>query len=449
MSLPGNHRLNQTAQRLSLHPLRAELYNELHSRPFQVIPCPARVTHIALLTTSEQRRQQFLHFQALHERFGVTPPSEDISCLEQRFGRLRVRREMHMEFASYTFVNEGPEAADPFEVTGITGLPEGWLDQLSGEVVAAFHLHLQDADEDSEQDLARVRPWFEGMRLVCSSPLEGSARIWGSFQLHSDGFGRFMVLNRNLSDSQLGRLTQRIMEIETYRLMSLLALPLARRMSPALSEMDQQLAAITHTLAENQAVEEQEILARLSNIAARIEAFRAHSTFRFSATRAYHQLVLSRLEELREDEFSGHLTISEFLTRRLTPAVKTCESTAERLEDLSRRIDRASELIRTRVDLAIQTQNQELLASMERRSRIQLMMQHTVEGLSVVAISYYLIGLLKFGLDAAHQAGLPIDTSLALGVAIPLVLGLVYLSVRRIHHRFLKLARRERAGTDS
>ncbi len=111
--------------------------------------------------------------------------------------------------------------------------------------------------------------------------------------------------------------------------------------------------------------------------------------------------MLTRLEELREDEVSGHLTITEFMTRRLTPpAVKTCEAVNERLEDLSRRVDRASEMMRTRVELAIQSQNQQLLSSMDRRSRIQLMMQHTVEGFSVVAISYYLIGLLKLGLDA-------------------------------------------------
>ncbi|MDX1634820.1 MAG: DUF3422 domain-containing protein [Marinobacter sp.] len=440
--------MNQSAQGLSLHPLRAELYNELHSRPFQVIPCPARVTHIALLTSDAQRQAQFRHFQQLHELMGATPPQRDTSCQEQRFGSLRVRREMHMEFASYTFIQEASEKGEPFRETGISGLPPGWLDQLSGEVVAAFHLDLQQVDDNAEEDLARVRPWFEGMRLVGSSPQEGSARVWGSFQLHSDGFGRFLVLNRQLSDSQLGRLTQRILEIETYRLMSLLALPLARNMSPSLTDMDRQLAGITQTLAENQAVDEQEILTRLSHIAARIEAFRAQSTFRFSATRAYHRLVLARLEELREDELSGHLTIREFMTRRLTPAVKTCESVADRLEDLSRRIDRASELIRTRVDLAIQNQNQELLASMDRRSRIQLMMQHTVEGLSVVAISYYLIGLLKYGLDAAYQAGLPFNKSLALGIAIPLVLALVYLSVRRIHRRFLTLARKERSGRE-
>jgi uncharacterized membrane-anchored protein len=278
---------------------------------------------------------------------------------------------------------------------------------------------------------------------VGSSPQEGAARVLGSFQLHSDNFGRFMVLNHHMSNSQLGRLVQRLMEIETYRLMSLLALPVAREITPSLNDMDQQLARITQSLADNESLDEQQILAELTNIAARIEAYRAHTTFRFSATRAYHRLVLTRLEELREDEVSGHLTITEFMTRRLTPAVKTCEAVNERLEDLSRRVDRASEMMRTRVELAIQSQNQQLLSSMDRRSRIQLMMQHTVEGFSVVAISYYLIGLLKLGLDALKGTGLPINESLVTALAIPVVMVLVFIGIRIIHHRFIRMARRQ------
>ena len=233
------------------------------------------------------------------------------------------------------------------------------------------------------------------------------------------------------------------MEIETYRLMSLLALPLAREITPSLNDMDHKLATITQSLADNESLDEQQILAELTHIAARIEAYRARSTFRFAATRAYHELVLTRLEELREDEVSGHLTISEFMTRRLTPAVKTCEAVGERLEDLSRRVDRASDMMRTRVELAIQSQNQQLLSSMDRRSRIQLMMQHTVEGFSVVAISYYLISLLKLGLDVLQDSGLAFNKSLVLGVAIPVIMVLVFLGIRTIHHRFIRMARRQ------
>ncbi|WP_300495097.1 DUF3422 family protein [Marinobacter sp.] len=436
--------MNSPLKQLDLHPLREELYNELHSRPFHVLPCPAQVTHIALLTTPEQRAVQFRHWQDLHIMLGQPEPLEDVSCYEATFGSLRIRREMHMEFASYTFINLGiGDNHHPFQDTGISSLPKGWLEKLTGTVVAAFHIDLQQALNGPETDLAQIRHWFEGERLVGSSPWEGKARVWGTFRLHSDGFGRFMVLNRDMSDSQLGRLTQRLMEIETYRLMSLLALPLAREMTPSLNDMDQQLAVITQSLADNQDIDEREVLADLTNIAARIEAFRAHATFRFSATRAYHQLVLTRLEELREDELSGHLTITEFMTRRLTPAVETCESVKERLEDLSRRVDRASDMVRTRVELAIQSQNQQLLSSMDRRSKIQLMMQHTVEGFSVVVISYYLLALLKLALESADDAGFDVNTSLVLGIAIPVVLGLVFIGVRMIHHRFIRLARRQ------
>ena len=436
--------MNPPLTQLDLHPLRAELYNELHSRPFHVLPCPAQVTHIALITTPEQRADQFRHWQDLHIMLGQPEPREDVSCYEATFGSLRIRREMHMEFASYTFINLGiGDDHQPFQDTGISSLPKGWLEKLTGTVVAAFHIDLQQALNGPETDLAQIRHWFEGERLVGSSPWEGKARVWGTFRLHSDGFGRFMVLNRDMSDSQLGRLTQRLMEIETYRLMSLLSLPLAREMTPSLNDMDQQLAVITQSLADNQDIDEREVLADLTNIAARIEAFRAHATFRFSATRAYHQLVLTRLEELREDELSGHLTITEFMTRRLTPAVETCESVKERLEDLSRRVDRASDMVRTRVELAIQSQNQQLLSSMDRRSKIQLMMQHTVEGFSVVVISYYLLALLKLALESADDAGFDVNTSLVLGIAIPVVLGLVFIGVRMIHHRFIRLARRQ------
>jgi uncharacterized membrane-anchored protein len=152
---------------------------------------------------------------------------------------------------------------------------------------------------------------------------------------------------------------------------------------------------------------------------------------------------MTRLDELREDELSGHLTLTEFLTRRLTPAVKTCEAVGERLEDLSRRVDRASDMTRMRVELAIQSQNQQLLSSMDRRSRIQLMMQHTVEGFSVVAITYYLIGLLKLALDSVYEAGIIFNKSLTLGIAIPATLALVYLGVRLVHHHFIRMAKHQ------
>lgn len=432
---------------MNIHPLRSLLYDELHSRPFQVIPSPARVTHMALICNEADKQAQKQHLQALYNLFGCPAWQGDGNCSEYDCGNFRLRLERHTEFTTLTFVNlDIPDGSEPFAVTGLTPLPEGWIDALPGEVVAAFHVCIEDARHHPEPSLPQVKQAFEEMRLVGSSPQDGDARVWASFQLHSDDFGRLMVINKQMSDSQLGRLTQRLMEIETYRLMALLSLPLARTVSPELVNMDARLAELTQQLAGNGEVNERELLADLIDMAARIESWRARSTFRFGATKAYHELVLTRLEALREDEVSGHLTITEFLTRRLTPAVRTCQASSERLEDLSRRVDRVSDMMRTRVELGIQHQNQQLLSSMDRRSRIQLMMQHTVEGLSVVAISYYLIGLLKYLFEALYDVGVPLDKSMAIGVSVPVVALGVWLVTRRIRHHFIKLARKDSLG---
>jgi len=436
-----NRIVNPPLHKLDFHPLRESLYNELHARPFQVLPCPSQVSHLALITTPEQRTAQFHHWQNLHAQLGQSIPHDDESCFEATIGDLRIRRELHMEFTAYTFIHLGVrEDHQPFRETGLTGLPARWLEQLTGTVVAAFHLDLQSAVENQQPDPAAIRNYFDGERLVGSRPAEGKAQVWSSFKLHEDGFGRFMIVNGGLSDSQLGRLTQRLMELETYRLMALLALPEARDMTPDLNRMDQTLATITDSLTDDTRVDEPRVLARLTDMAARIEAFRAHSTFRFAATRAYHQLVLARLAVLREDELSGHLTIREFMNRRLTPAVETCESVSDRLDDLSRRVGRASDMMRTRVELAIQNQNQQLLSSMNQRSKVQLMMQHTVESFSVVVISFYLIALMRMAMDVAQEAGFDFNKPLLLGLAIPTTITLVYFTVRSIRRRFLKLA---------
>ncbi len=426
---------------LQMHPMRGALYNELHSRPFQVIPSPARITHLAVMCDAEESLQQFEHLKTLYEHFGHSVPEVDELCYHADFGQLRVRREKHMEFTTYTFINTDIEqGGNPFDATGLTPLPEGWLANIPGTVISAFHVSVEDARQTHELNLPLVKRFFEGMRLVGSSPQDGDARVWTTFQMHSDGFGRFLIYNKQMSDSQLGRLTQRIMEIEVYRLMCLLSLPTARDISPTLGAMDQRLADVTDHLAHATDIDEQALLSRLTDMAAWVEDCRARATFRFSATYAYHDLVIKRLEELREDEVSGHLTITEFMTRRLTPAVKTCRATSNRLEDLSRRIDRVAEMMRTRVELSIQSQNQDLLASMDQRSKVQLMMQHTVEGLSVAAISYYTIGLIKYLLEALYNSGVSLNKDLILGVSVPVVIGLVAFTTRKIHKHFLKMA---------
>lgn len=428
-----------------MHDQRDGLYAELHSRPFLIIPSPSRISYLAVMVDAQQKRTDFNNFCALFEHFSATAPRHDAVCIEADFGDLRVRRETHLEFISYTVIDERDVyASDPFAHTGLDRLPKAWLQSLHGTVIAAFHVAIENAKDNGAPDKNAARSYFEDMRLVGSRPQNGDAQVWTAFQTHSDGCGRFAVYNYNMSETQLGRMVQRLIEIEAYRLMALLGLPLAREYNQNLAPMDQKLADLTALLADKDIdVDEQAVLSEIIDMAAWVESARAETSFRFSATAAYHDLVLNRLAALKEDEVSGHLTITEFMTRRLTPAVRTCKATDKNLENLSRRIDRVSDMMRTRVEMTIQSQNQHLLASMDRRSKIQLAMQHTVEGLSVAAISYYSIGLIKYLIEAAYEKGAPIDKSLAVGVAVPLVIGGVWWATRRIHKRFMKLAKEQ------
>ncbi len=433
--------LSTPTDKLELHPLRTLLYEEMHSRPFQVIPSPARISHLSVQCDEAQKHAQFEHLQQLCHYFGAPLPEQDVPCFQGRFGDLQVRREKHLEFVAYTFIWLNGQSQDPFAETGISHLPPDWIEGIPGRLVAAFHLSVEDARNQLEPAIPAVKSYFDALPLVGSQPSNGAAQVWTSFQLHDDGYGRFLIYNREMSDSQLGRLVQRLVEIESYRLMALLGLPLAREISPRLQQMDLQLAELTQTLSEEvHGEDERLLLSQLTKLASQVEAYRAQSTFRFNATTAYQDLLTSRIHDLREDEVSGHLTLQEFIDRRMNPAVRTCQAVAERLEDLSRRIDRVSDMLRTQIELSIQGQNQELLSSMDRRSRIQLMMQHTVEGLSVAAISYYSIGLVKIFLGVLYDQGVQLDKSLALGISMPLVILMVALITRRIHSKFSKLA---------
>ncbi|MCZ2722455.1 DUF3422 domain-containing protein [Marinomonas sp. 15G1-11] len=427
---------------LKVHPMRDQLYAELHSRPFQVLMSPARVSYVAVLSSPEEKSQDFEHFCGLYQINGETPPKEDGVCIEVDLGYLRIRREKHVEFISYTFIRLATNADDdPFKDNAFNFLPDNWLSGLPGTVIAAFHIAVEDARNQIDPDLSIAKGLFENMRLIGSRPQHGDAQVWTSFQVHSDGCGRFLIYNKNMSDSQLGRMVQRIVEIETYRLMALLSLGLARQYSAQLAKMDDKLAEATGRLSESkEKLDESALLRELIDMAAWVEAARARTTFRFSATMAYQELVMTRLSELKEDEVSGHLTMTEFMGRRLEPAVRTCKTTGEHLENLSRRIDRVSDMMRTRVEMSIEVQNQDVLASMDRRSEIQLAMQHTVEGLSVAAISYYSVGLIKFLIEAVYDKGIKFDKSLVVGITVPLVIGGVWFATRQIHKRFLRLA---------
>ena len=273
----------------------------------------------------------------------------------------------------------------------------------------------------------------------------GMAHAFTDFRIHTGGFSRILVQDHGMAPRQAGPGVQRLLEIDTYRMLALLALPLAREIGPFLTRSEQELAKVTNSLVQAGEQDEPELLERLTRLAAEVESREAGSLYRFSAADAYYELVQRRIAELREVRIEGVQTLQEFTERRLAPAMNTCRAVAARQEALSRRVARATALLSTRVDLTRERQNQEVLASMDRRAQQQLKLQETVEGLSIAAVTYYVVGLVGYVAKGIKAGGAKLDPDLVTGIAIPVVAVVVALGLRQVR-RFLKRRRKGRAA---
>lgn len=414
------------------HAQRGSLAGEVHARPYEVLSAPVRASHLALVhATPEDERAHLARLLASH---GAEPPGDGAAYFLRDLGGFRLRWERHSEFSSYTILRF--DSFDlPFAATAVDLLPADWLAGLPGEVMTAVHVAVA---KDLPDDLA---PLFDGNSLIGAKVLWGAGEAWTDFRLHADGFGRFVLRDLGLTRGQTGRLVQRLLEIETYRMMALLAFPLARHAAGEIGRIDRDLGGIVTQLADPAVQQnDRELLEHLTRLAAEAEHLDAATSFRLSAAKAYYAIVGQRIAELREDRIPGLQTFAEFIDRRLGPAMKTCESVSDRQQLLATRVSRAGDLLRTRVDIALEEKNRDLLNSMNRRAELQLRLQETVEGLSVVAISYYLLGLIGYLAKGLKSLGLPVDYDLAGLIGLPVVAGAVWLGVRRLRKALVKTA---------
>jgi|TARA_B110000238_G_scaffold200812_1_gene252499 uncharacterized membrane-anchored protein len=423
------------ASNLKNHPQRIHLNNEVHARPHQMMSAPLRVTHVALL--SNERSKDLDAINVLCDRYAVNRPNQDANFYIGDFPMFKLRWERHSEFSTYT-ISESCSNSTPFKETALSKLPVEWFDCLPGEVITMLNLELLGAPE-GHRDLEGLSELFSSNTVAGSEVSDGAARVWSDFHIHGDGFNRILIENHHLRYRQAGRLVQRILEIETYRMLALLGLPLARQYSHDLSTCDSKLELVTQQLAMHREDEnEQQLLYELSQIAANVEHIAATGGYRFSATSAYYGLIKRRINELREQRIEGAQSFNEFMERRLEPAVRTCESVSARVQALSNRIARVSNLLRTRININLEAQNRDLLSSMDKRAAMQLRLQEMVEGLSVVVLSYYSVGLLDYVLKSLKQFGVNLDVDLVLGISVPFIVIAVLVSLRMNRRRLKK-----------
>lgn len=420
------------------HPLRYSIANELHARPFPSIEAPATAAYLAIKrkddAAARDRAQDLEHLIALLDRHGAQHPQPGATHYFGKIGKHWLKWESHTEFVTYTAFSGmlGERAFDPadFDV-----FPDDWLSAAPGGRVTSALLRIEPMRADEAMRDA-LRSWFVAESLAVSRVLDGAALIGGDFCIDPAGHLRFaMFVREGTGPRRIGRIVQRLCEIETYKAMSMLGFARARELGSKLSRFDGMLSGLMEdmTLSETPA---EATLDDLLSVSAELEKLGAETSFRFGATEAYEAIVHERVTVLREERFQGRQTFSEFMTRRYDPAMRTVKSTKGRLDAMGDRARRAGELLRTRVEVERSAQNQQLLEGMNRRADLQLRLQQTVEGLSVVAVSYYAVNLVTYAGYPLAKAAFGLDKGMLAALVTLPVVALVWTAVRRIRKRF-------------
>jgi uncharacterized membrane-anchored protein len=408
---------------MQFHELRDQLLAEVHARPATPIEAPMRVTRVAALSGQEGAERDRLHMVALCEAAGVAAPGEKMRWWSANGGSWQLRWERHSEFSTWTLLRP-PEPNAPDAV--LAPLATDWIETIPGDilVMTAVELRLHPSDN---------APALQHHEAIGSVLLGGAATIHTDLRPGPSGITCFDVALQTGDPILAGRLALALLEIETYRMMALLAFPVAGAAAAQLRDIEAEAASLAARMADELGVDDDRaLLSRLVALSGRMEALSASTSFRFAAGTAYHEIVQNRIASLREAPLEGMQTIGQFMERRLGPAMRTCFSVAERERAVIARIARAGQMLNTRIELVTQAINADLLKSMDRRALAQLRLQRTVEGLSVAAISYYLLSLLAYPLSAAKKAWPAFDPTLASAFLAPLLVLIVWLSVRRL-----------------
>jgi uncharacterized membrane-anchored protein len=416
--------------------LRVALSNEWHARPLLSLPSPLRCSHLVCLrgeTSLDQRREAFAEFC---QSQGQSTPGDNSRHHSVQVGNCLMKWEGHTEADSYTLLVSG-NAEPPFATTALEFLNADMRQTLLGELFLGVHVEVIPCEQSpADTQMQRVRSILGSSEVYGGSVSEGKGELWSSFRLDAEGFLRIVMMDCGLGEARLARHLQRILEVETYRMLAMLGLPAAREVMGTLGELEPALDEVMAQIAHRDADPALErLLERITRIAARVEHVAAAHAYRFAAARAYNGIVDRRLSELAETQKGTAPRYTTFLLKTLMPAMRTCDAAERRTQELAQRVTRATQLLDSMVDMDQKKQNQAILESMAERANLQLRLQQSVEGFSIFAITYYAVGLLGYLLKSGKNLGLKLDPELLTGLSAPVVLAIVWLSVRSVKRR--------------
>lgn len=405
----------------SEHPHRALIHAETHARPVPAVQAPAVIRRVAFM--SVDRGRDLTDLQRRMADLSKTTAEHAAAARQLDFERdgRAVIWEMHNEFTTLTW-----QSAPDDPVIWPAGIGLEWHKSLA--FVSATRIDVLDEEAIPGQRLAQLAP----SSLCHSSIYGGQAEVATDFTPDAEQFVSFTVAAARCGDQRRGVIVRRLLEIETYRCFTLLGLPVARQLGGLVQEFEQRLSRIMGEIGEQSSADgHRQAFDALHQLS--VEAGRAveDTSFRFAATQAYGQILNDRLPRLGENAIGESTTLERYLDNRMQPALSTCRAMEKRLVDLTAKVQRSIELLDTRITVSIQTQNQEVLDTILNTAKSQFRLQQTVEGLSIFAISYYVLGIVGYVLEGLHDR-LPIEKPVAVAIAAPFVLLFVYFGIRRL-----------------
>ncbi|WP_443969830.1 DUF3422 domain-containing protein [Sphingobium sp. CR28] len=411
------------------HPLRDTLTAEMHQRKFLTARASSQL-YQSLVIADEKDAWRSL--QTLVSAWPDAPPvREGARYYRCPVGEGEFVWEAHTEFVTYTLI-QPLSAGDRLPPEGLPVVDLPWKDSLPGAIMRSTHMLFLGAEWEEPERSQHLQSQFSFPDLILCDVAGSSARVYSDFRRHGDA-GRIIVVDHGLCGNEAAHVLQQLLELGNYRKMALLGLPVARSAIARLRALELRLANVTRDIARESSATA-DLLAEVSGISEELAAIHVETSYRLGASKAYGTLVEDRLRGLEVTRVRGFLALDQFTERRLAPALRTCESLAARLSDLSARAHSTSALLRTRLDLALAEQNNALLRSLDQRGQAQLRLQQTVEGLSVAAISYYVLALVGYMLEALHLVSLPASSEIIHALLVPVIVFLVW-SIARRHRR--------------
>jgi len=405
------------------HPFRFAIMDEVHARPMEIVPEAARVRRVVFVMPNEPGAmalalEQFSQFCAAAS---IPVPPSHTRQYSFEVSQRKVTWEFHTEFVTITWRSEPAHDAVWPEDIGLSALSQGLL-------IGAMRF---DVINESEVP-ARLLPGFKLNSLCVSSVEGGQGQVATDFIVDAHLFTRFEFAAGALTPLRRSILLRRLLEVETYRTMALMGLPLARELSPDLRAMETDLTALIGTLSDASTTDKAQVaLLALNGLSLRSGQLSEQLGYRFAASQAYGNILRTRLAGLKETPTVHGSSLTSYISNRVDPALATLSAVEKRLSVLSDKIERAIGLLNVRIELDVQVQNKAVLETIAQTAQSQFRLQRTVEGLSTIAISYYLLGILSYAL-AGPLEEMHVEKTIALSISAPLVVLVVWLMVRRV-----------------